>query len=69
VNLTHRSFQADREAVIHRAVAADVVRLVHRDHTQGQPGRPRPGTRSSRHRDDHGRVASAPRPRLDTEHS
>jgi TatD DNase family protein len=28
VNLTHRSFQSDREAVIHRAVAAGVVRLV-----------------------------------------
>jgi hypothetical protein len=28
VNLTHRSFQSDREAVIRRAVAAGVVRLV-----------------------------------------
>jgi TatD DNase family protein len=27
-NLTHRSFQSDREAVIRRAVAAGVVRLI-----------------------------------------
>jgi TatD DNase family protein len=39
VNLTHRSFQSDHEAVIHRAVAAGVGRLVNTGTTvRGRPG-------------------------------
>src|SRR5262249_31918746 len=50
LNLTHRSFQSDREAVIRRAVAAGVIRLVNTGTTiRGSQGglalsRAHPGT-------------------------